>query len=169
MSMLYPAHPLAGVTSRHDAPAVFPASSRLSRAGPASCVQARAACWFAAGMALLRQLRFQLTHPPRNVAICLRWCATTAPSSAMQASCVRALSYVCCASPAEWSLGVHRRMDHDRAPSGRIDLTRAHLLVVCHSPHWWLRQSDGRGGAKERLRHKRHVLQGCITECGYSV
>ncbi len=23
--------------------------------------------------------------------------------------------------------------------------------------------------AKERLRHKRHVLQGCITECGYSV
>jgi transposase len=23
--------------------------------------------------------------------------------------------------------------------------------------------------AKERLRHKRHVLQGCIAECGYSV
>jgi transposase len=23
--------------------------------------------------------------------------------------------------------------------------------------------------AKERLRHKRHVLQGCITECGYHV
>jgi hypothetical protein len=23
--------------------------------------------------------------------------------------------------------------------------------------------------AKERLRHRRHVLQGCITECGYHV
>ena len=23
--------------------------------------------------------------------------------------------------------------------------------------------------AKERLRHKRHVLQGCLTECGYHV
>jgi transposase len=23
--------------------------------------------------------------------------------------------------------------------------------------------------AKERLRHKRHVLQGCITACGYQV